>query len=104
MLTQLFAEDVVRGVLSGGLLSGRFCPGWFLSVSVLSEYICYIRQLNITLNFMFRRYDKIFISVTSHALYTLPLSQTVTPSRTTSPLERDVLYGRPLNNRLDGTP
>src|SRR6218665_1186234 len=25
-----------------------------------------------------------------------PLSQTVTPSRTSSPLERDVLYGRPL--------
>jgi len=27
----------------------------------------------------------------------LPLSQTVTPFRTPSPLERDVLYGRPLN-------
>ena len=26
----------------------------------------------------------------------LPLSQTVTPSRTPTPLERDVLYGRPL--------
>jgi len=26
----------------------------------------------------------------------LPLSQTVTPSRTPHPLERDVLYGRPL--------
>ena len=25
------------------------------------------------------------------------LSQTVTPSRTPSPLERDVLYGRPLS-------
>src|SRR6218665_1181294 len=35
------------------------------------------------------------ISVTSHAPYPLPLSQTVTP-RTPSPLERDVLYGRPL--------
>ena len=35
------------------------------------------------------------ISVTSHALDPLPLSQTVTPSRTPSPLERDVLYGRP---------
>src|SRR6218665_1516711 len=40
---------------------------------------------------------KICISVTSHALDPLPLSQTVTPSRTPSPLERDVLYGRPLN-------
>jgi len=37
------------------------------------------------------------ISVTSHALDPLPLSQTVTPSRT--PLERDVLYGRPLDHR-----
>jgi len=46
---------------------------------------------------MFHMYDtKICISVTSHALDPLPLSQTVTPSRTTSPLERDVLYGRPL--------
>ena len=26
----------------------------------------------------------------------LPLSQTVTSTRTPSPLERDVLYGRPL--------
>src|SRR6218665_275893 len=46
------------GVLSGCLLSGRFCPGWFLSVPLLSEYICYNRKLNITLNFMFRVYDK----------------------------------------------
>src|SRR6218665_3875320 len=85
------------GVSSGGLLSGRFCPGWFLSVPVLSEYICYNRKLNITLKFMFRMYDTKFISVTSRALYPLPLSQTVTPSRTPSPLERDVLYGRPLS-------
>jgi len=34
-------------------------------------------------------YDKKCISVTSHALYP-------PPSRTPSPLERDVLYGRPL--------
>ena len=73
------------GVLSGCLLSGRFCPGWFLSLPVLSEYICYIRKLNITLNFMLRMYDKKFISVTSHALNPPPLSQTVTPSRTPSP-------------------
>ena len=49
-------------------MSGRFCPGWLLSVPVLSEYICYNRKLNITLNFMFRMYDKKIISVTSHAL------------------------------------
>src|SRR6218665_1134221 len=58
------------GVLSEGLfMSGRFCPGWILSVPVLSEYICYIRKLNITLNFMFRMYDNFFISVTSHSLF-----------------------------------
>src|SRR6218665_3312702 len=39
---------------------------------------------------------KICISVTSLALDPSPLSQTVTPSRTPSPFERDVLYGRPL--------
>src|SRR6218665_584694 len=86
----------VRGVLSLGLLSKRFCLGWFLSVPVLSEYICYIRKLNITLNFMFRMYEKKFISVMSHALYPPP---SVTNCHTFSdplPLERDVLYGRPL--------
>ena len=35
-------------------------------------------------------------SVTSHNLYPLPLSQTVTLSQTPPPLERDILYGRPL--------
>ena len=38
--------------------------------------------------------------MTSHALDPLPLSQTVTPTRTPSPLERDVLYGRPQNSSL----
>src|SRR6218665_78242 len=87
------------GVLSEGLLPRRFCPGWFLSVPVLSEYICYIRKLNITLNFMFRMYNKIFYKCdVTCSLLPLPLSQTVTPSRTPSPLERDVLYGRPLSH------
>src|SRR6218665_3672587 len=27
-----FSLNSSRGFLSGGLLSGRFCPGWFLSV------------------------------------------------------------------------
>src|SRR6218665_1280942 len=58
-LVQILSRGFLsRGVLSGGILSGRFCLGWFLSVPVLSEYICYIRKLNITLNFMFRMYDK----------------------------------------------
>jgi len=41
-------------------------------------------------------YDKKIISVTCDVTGSrhLPLSQTVTPSRT--PLERDVLYGRPI--------
>ena len=33
-------------------------------------------------------------------LTSLPLSQTVTLSRTSSPLERDVLYGRPLSSKV----
>src|SRR6218665_1024516 len=71
------------GVLSGGILYGRFCPGWFLSVPVLSEYIGYIRKLNITLNFMFRMYDKkMYKCDVTGPLLPLPLSQTVTPSRT----------------------
>src|SRR6218665_3619603 len=57
ILSQLFA-GFCPVVLSGGLLSERFCPGWFLSVPVLSEYICNIRKLNPTLNFMFRMYEK----------------------------------------------
>src|SRR6218665_2898157 len=56
-----FCFNCSRGVLSGCLLSGRFCPGWFLSVLVLSEYICYIRKLNITLNFIFHMYDQFFL-------------------------------------------
>src|SRR6218665_3386603 len=58
ILYQLFA-----GFLSGivcqrvygleGFVRGGFCP--FL---VLSQYICYNRKLNITLNFMFNMYDK----------------------------------------------
>src|SRR6218665_1309594 len=58
ILFQLFAGVFVLGVCQRSLLPGRFCSGWFLSVLVLSEYICYIRKLNITLNFMFRMDDK----------------------------------------------
>src|SRR6218665_1730855 len=55
ILSQLFA-GVLFGGFVRGLLSGRFCPGWFLSVPLLSKYICYDRQLNIALNFMFDMY------------------------------------------------
>src|SRR6218665_425100 len=47
--------SIVRG---GLILSGGFCPCWFLSVPLVSQYICYNRKLNITLNFMFHMYDK----------------------------------------------
>src|SRR6218665_1156709 len=32
IISQLFVRAFVPGLLSGGLLSGRFCPGWFLSL------------------------------------------------------------------------
>src|SRR6218665_544209 len=85
------------GVLSGGLLPGRFCPGWFLSVPVLSEYICYNSKLNITLNFMFRMYDKKISKCDVTCPLPPPLchklSHLLGPP---PPIERDVLYGRPL--------
>src|SRR6218665_1642391 len=40
------------------ILSGGFCPGWFCPFHLLSQYICYNRKLNTTLNFMFHMYDK----------------------------------------------
>src|SRR6218665_3951756 len=40
-------------------MAGRFCPGWFLSVSLLSEYIRYDIKLNITLHFRFYMYENI---------------------------------------------
>src|SRR6218665_212840 len=88
------------------LVRGGFCPGFCLRVFVwkvfcpfplLSEYmyIRYNRKLNITLIFRFHIYvyDKDF---SKHVLLTLPMSQTVIPSPT-HPLERDVLYERPLS-------
>src|SRR6218665_1039527 len=76
-----------RGLCPGfvwGFLSGRFCPGWGLSVPLLAEYIRCNRKLSITFNFRFQVYENVFKSVTSHALLLPPLSQTVTPSRTPS--------------------
>src|SRR6218665_1183563 len=88
-LVQILSQ-LLTGFLSGGFCQEVFClegfiRGWLLSISVMSEYICYIRKLNITLNFMFHKCGKKSINVMSHALYPLPLSQTVTPSRTPSP-------------------
>src|SRR6218665_283437 len=97
-----FSLNCSRGFCSEGFCQRVFClegfvRGGFYPLPLLSEYICYNRKLNITLNFMFHMHDIFFTSVTSHALDPLPLSQAITPSRTPSnPLERDVLYGRPL--------
>src|SRR6218665_2312397 len=62
ILYQLFAEVFVRGFVRVG-----FCP-----FPLLSQYICYNRKLNITLNSCFICMIKICISVTSHALDPLP--------------------------------
>src|SRR6218665_684714 len=60
-----FSLNCSRGfwVLSGGFVRGSFV--WkvlfgvvFVHFPLLSEYICYNRKVNITLNFMFHMYDK----------------------------------------------
>src|SRR6218665_3052651 len=55
--------SIVRGGFVLGVLSGVFCLEGFVRCGfcpfpLLSEYICYNRMLNITLNFMFHMYDK----------------------------------------------
>src|SRR6218665_2637968 len=90
-----------RGFLSGGFLSGGFClegfvRGGFCPFPLLSDNICYNRNLNITLNFISICMITKFISVTPNALDPRP---SVTYCHTFSdpfPFERDVLYGRPL--------
>src|SRR6218665_4138240 len=77
-----------QGVLSGGRLSGRFCPRWFLSGPsfVRMHLFCYNRNLNITLNFMFHMYDKkMYKCDVTCSLPPSTLSQTVTSSRTPLP-------------------
>ena len=81
------------------IVRGGFCPGVLSGLvfvrSLLSQYICYNRKLNITLNFMFHMYEKNLYkrdvtcswpSVTNCHTFSDPLS-----------LERDVLYGRSLS-------
>src|SRR6218665_3438873 len=58
-----FSLHCSRGFLSGVFCQGVFCLedfvwGGFCPFPFLSEYICYNRKLNITLNFMFHMYDK----------------------------------------------
>src|SRR6218665_2216346 len=52
----LFAGVFVRGVCHGVFFLEGFVPGGFCPFPLLSEYICYNRKLNITLNFMFHMY------------------------------------------------
>src|SRR6218665_1802916 len=47
-----FSLNCSRGFCPGGFVRGGFCP-----FPLLSEYICYNRKLNITVNFMFHMYD-----------------------------------------------
>src|SRR6218665_4001945 len=82
-----FSLTCSRGLLSVCFCQRVFClegsvRGGFCPYPLLSECICYIIKFKITLNFMFHMYDKKNLSVTSHALYPLPLSQAVTLSRT----------------------
>ena len=82
------SEGFVRGSFVRKVLSGGgFCP-----FPLLSEYICYNRKLNITLNFMFHIYDKKCYKC-DITYFTPSLCHTFSDPL---PLEHDVLYGRPL--------
>src|SRR6218665_3869823 len=48
----------VRGFCQRAFGLEGFVPGGFCPFPLLSEYICYNRKLNITLNFMFHGYDE----------------------------------------------
>src|SRR6218665_1109407 len=62
-----------RRFLTGGVvrvfLSGRLCPGWFLSVPFLSECIHYNRKLNITFNFKLNMYENNLIRIVTKSSY-----------------------------------
>src|SRR6218665_2417848 len=91
---------LVRGGFCSGGLSGVFCLegfvwGGFCPSPLLSEYTHYNRKLNITFNFRFHMYEFFLKCDVTCSWTPLPLSQTVTPSRTPPPSSVDVLYGRP---------
>src|SRR6218665_1881077 len=75
---------------------GWVCPGWFLSVPPsVKIHLLQQKAIHITLNFRFHMSENKFISGTSHAFDASPVTNCHTFSDT-FPLERDVLYGRPL--------
>src|SRR6218665_3837308 len=57
----------ILSIVTGFFCVEDFVRGGVCPFPLLSEYNCYNRKVNITLNFMFHMYDKKFISVTSHA-------------------------------------
>ena len=77
--------DFVQVVFSGYLLSFRFCPGWVLSVP--PSVRIHLLQQKIKHHFKFQvsyvwwKYSNCDVT----GSWPLPLSQTVTPSRTSSP-------------------
>src|SRR6218665_3464887 len=83
-----FCSGVCLGVFClKGFVRGGFCPS-----PLLSEYIRYNRKLNITFNFRFHMYE-FFLKCDVTCSWPPPLSHLLGPP---PPLERDVLYGRPL--------
>src|SRR6218665_3215720 len=86
-LSEVFCLDDFSGV---AFVRSPFCQNTFVTTE---SYI------NIALNFGFHNYVrfKFFISVTPHALDRLPLSQTVTPSRTPSPSSVTSFMDGPLH-------
>src|SRR6218665_2851147 len=69
-------------IVRGGFFPGGFVRVGFCPFPLRSQYICYNRKLNITLNFTFHMYDK---NLYKRDVTCSPLSQTVTPSRTPFP-------------------
>src|SRR6218665_114433 len=94
-----FCLNCSRVFLFGGFVRGSFVWKVLSGVvfHVLSEYICYIRKLNNTLNFMFRMYDNFFYKCDVTCSLPPPLCHKLS-HLLGRPLERDVhvLYGRPL--------
>ena len=82
--------SIVRWGFCPGVLSGRFCPS-----PHLSECMCYNRKLNFTWNVMFHMYKKMYRRDVTSSWSPPPVTNCHTFSDP-SPLELDVLYGRPL--------